>query len=245
LFLLASCTGLGARIDLGYMQVQPSGHLALETGGGGGPPAVSRNNDINSDLGIATELDSPYARVELDFGLLHLTGSGFSVKDQATGVLTADFGTIPVNTPVETDLDLQVYKAAATLDLIDIGPVRISPGLAADVILSNTTITATSLTVQEDLDGTIPLPMLFIQGEADLGIVDFVLDLGWLDASYGDVSGEILDLEFLARLQPIGPLTIFVGYRVVQLDITGDQDGDSGRIDLEFEGWMGGLGLHF
>lgn len=243
--LIASCTGLGAKIDIGYMEVQPSGNLALETGTGGGAPSLTSNNDINDDLGIADKLDSPYVRAELDLGLFYLTGSGFRVKDEATGQLNAAFGTIPANTPVDTDMDLQVYKLAATLDLIDIGPVRISPGLAADVILSNTTVTANAVTVSEDLDGAIPVPMLFLQGEADFGIVDLVLDVGWLDASYSSFSGEILDIEALARLKPLGPLELFVGYRAVVLDLTGESGGDSGRIDLEFKGWMAGLGLYF
>ncbi len=243
--LLASCSGMGVKIDVGVMRVQPSGNLALEVGIGGGAPSITSNNDINEDLGIADELDSPYARVELDLGLLYLTGSGFRVKYQGTGQLNAAFGNIPANTPVETDMDLQVYKLALTLDLIDIGPVRISPGLAADVILSDTTVTAVGFAFQEALDGTIPVPMLFLQAEVDLKIVDLVLDVGWLDASYSSFSGEILDVEALVRVQPLGPLQIFVGYRAVSLDITGEQDGDSGRIDLEFKGWVAGLGLHF
>ena len=161
--LLVACTGLGVKVDIGYMQVEPSGSLALESSSGGGAPSVSSNNDINEDLGIATKLNSLYARAELDTGLLHFTGSGYRVQDQASGTLSAAFGSIPANTPVETDLDLQIYKVAVSLDLIDIGPVRVSPGLAADIVVSDTSITGSS--VAEDLDGTIPIPMLFVQSE--------------------------------------------------------------------------------
>ena len=241
--LMVSCAGLGAKIDLGYMQVEPSGSLALESGSGGGGPSVSSNNDINDDLGVATKLDSLYARVELDAGLLHFTGSGYRVKDQASGTLRADFGSIPANTAVRTDLDLQIYKVAATLDLIDIGPVRISPGLAADIVLSNTSIAGAS--VAEDLDGTIPVPMLFVQGEVDFSILEMVVDLGWLDGNYGNYSGNVLDAEAMLRVKPLAMLQVFVGYRATLLDISRDENGDSDRIDLDFRGWTAGVGVQF
>jgi hypothetical protein len=159
--------------------------------------------------------------------------------------LNAAFGTIPANTPVDTDLDLQVYKVALSLDLIDIGPVRISPGLAADVLLSNTSVTSLALNRKEDLDGVIPLPMLFLQAEVDIWLADLVVDVGWLDTSYSDFSGEILDVEALLRFKPLGPLHVFVGYRAVRLNVEGEQSGDSGRLDFDFSGWTAGVGLHF
>ena len=241
--LMASCTGLGAKIDVGYMQVEPSGSLALEGGPGGGAPSLSSNNDINDDLGIASKLDSFYARAELDTGLLHFTGSGFRVQDKALGTLSAAFGNIPANTPVETDLDLQIYKIGVSLDLIDIGPVRISPGLAADVVISDTSITGSSLA--EDLNGTIPIPMLFIQGEVDFSILELVVDLGWLDASYDSYTVDVLDVEAMLRVKPIGMFQLFVGYRATLLDISRDETGNRDRIDLDFRGWTAGVGIHF
>jgi len=131
----------------------------------------------------------------------------------------------------------------ATLDLIDIGPVRISPGLAADVIVSNTSIAGAN--VAEDLDGTIPVPMLFVQGEVDFSILECVVDLGWLDGSYDIYSGKVLDVEAMLRVKPLAMLQVFVGYRATLVDITRDESGNSDRIDLDFRGWTAGVGLQF
>ena len=88
LLVLASCGSAGLKLFGGYSQLQLTGTAGLDdSGGGGGFTQV----DVVDDLGLGSEVGSPYGRAEIDLGLIHLTGSGFLFEETGSGTLSADF----------------------------------------------------------------------------------------------------------------------------------------------------------
>ncbi|MFQ5506293.1 MAG: hypothetical protein ACE5F1_16110 [Planctomycetota bacterium] len=249
LLLLGSCTSFGAKIDLGYSEIDSDGALALDTTRTGTPLPLL-DNDLNDDFGLPEKFETPYGRLQLDTGPISYTVSAFSLDDQGTGRLKADFGTISAATDISTDLDIKVYKAAMLFDLFDFGAVRVAPGFAADVL--DTTILVSPLiapALNEDVDQIVPIPMLFAQAEIDFGIFEVVADAGWLslDVDQGAIAvdGSLLDLEALVRFKPLSNVHLFAGYRYVNFEIEATTNTDNGRLDLVFSGWMVGAGFSF
>ncbi|MEZ5990272.1 MAG: hypothetical protein R3F30_14365 [Planctomycetota bacterium] len=243
LLLLPSCVELGAKVDIGYTRIDPKGSLALDSSGSGN--LLSLENDLQDDLGLTNEADSMYGHVELDAVMFHFTASAFRIEDKAQGTLRADFGGITASTPVETDFDVTNYRATAGFNLLNLAGVRISPGVGVNVLDSKTTVRSLISPLEEDLKGTVPVPFLSLDAGLEISIVDVSLGLGWINGHYGDFEGEMFDLEALARLRILDPVHVFVGYRLVRMDVEGEQDGDTGRFDLDWQGWTAGVGIDF
>jgi hypothetical protein len=87
--------------------------------------------------------------------------------------------------------------------------------------------------------------MVFLRGEADLGIVGANLDLGWMNADLHDARGDFWDIEAMVTVSPIPLIELFVGYRYVLIDAKGDVDGQHFDSDLKLSGWMIGGGISF
>lgn len=243
LLLLGSCGSAGLKLFVGYTQVEMSGMVALDTSVGGVDLGTVQV-DLQDDLGLDDEVGSPYARAEVDLGLIVLTGSGFIYDEQSTGTLSVDFGDITVGSTVESDIEITNFKGAITFDIIDLGPLRLSPGVAVDVFDIDMTITATAPVVaSEHVEITTPVPMLFLQTELDLGPVGATLDMGWMSLDLGDVKGTWLDIEGLATFALFPPFEIFAGYRFISIDTDGDADGQAFEVDIELQGWILGGGI--
>ena len=107
-----------------------SGDIGLSSGIGGLP--ASAHQDVDSAFGLGDSQGSPYGRAQLDLGVPVLTVSAFRFEEQGTGELSGSFGGIPASTSIESELSFTNIKASATFD-IDLGPVKVAPGLAVDV----------------------------------------------------------------------------------------------------------------
>jgi hypothetical protein len=243
---LAACSvaGLGARLYGGYMQTELSGDVALEPSAGGiglGTLLV----DVESSLGLEDAAGTPYGRVELQLGPARLTGSAFRYSEEGSGVLTASYGDIVAGTAVDTELDLTNIKGALTFDLVNVGFLRLSPGVGVDFFDVDMSVRAPALGQTEEIEATAGVPILFAQGEVDVGPLAATIDGGWIRIDLEEGDGTYFDLEGLLRLQPVPGIEVFGGYRWISIDVEGEDDGQRFATDLVFRGWFVGGGFVF
>lgn len=239
---LTSCADLEFRAYAGYLQTELSGDVGLASSGS--PNVVSADINIGDSLGIDDD-GSIYARVEAEVGILRVTVSGFQYQSNGVGTLQADFGNIAAGLTVDTDLKMNVLKGAVTLDLIDWGYVRVSPGVAIDYFDVDLTSRAVGLGVSEDLDIDVPVPMPFVQAEVELGPVGLTVGGGGMKVNYSDVEGTYWDVEGLLRYSPVPYTEVFAGYRWIDVHGGGTADGQDYDTDLTLQGWFVGGGLVF
>ncbi|HHI81356.1 MAG TPA: hypothetical protein ENK02_15435 [Planctomycetes bacterium] len=240
LMSLTACNGLGIKVDGGYAQMEFSGDMKLA-------PSVTVPGltldpvDVQDNLGLDAKVGTPYGRVEMGFVLGSITASGFTHSQEGSGVLNARFGDLTASTPVTTSLDLRNAKAALHFDLLNLGVVRVSPGIGIDVFDINLDVKSTALT--ETVDVIAPVPMVFVQGEVDFGAVEAVVDVGALKADVGDASGTFFDVEALLRYSPTPKIHVFLGARLIRIDADGTADGQAFDLNLTLKGFMGGIGF--
>jgi len=240
LFALEACSGLKLGADVGYGKFAVSGDLGLGPSTGG-PPTGSI--DIEDSLGIKDGKGTPYVRVQGAAAVLAFTASGFTFNQNAQGLLKDAFGDIPANTAVNTDTDLTVFKGAVSFDILNVGVVRVSPGLAVDYLDMSFIPSATG--ISQEVKGQTPVPLLFLQAEANFGPVSAVVDLGGIQANLEQANGSLYDIEALVRFHPTANLHLFGGIRNLIMDADGDQNNQLFTADLRVTGWMAGVGLQF
>ncbi|MCA8970961.1 MAG: hypothetical protein KDC95_14290 [Planctomycetes bacterium] len=243
--MLASCSGLGINVDAGYTSLELTGDIGLT------PTSIStippQRVDVEEGFGLKDAMSSPFGRVEAEVVVARIVASGFQIDQTGRGALSVQFGDIPLSTPIESTLEMTNLKGAILFDLLDLGPVRISPGIGADYF--DLKLDARSLavtTLRESLDATAPVPLIFVQGEVDLGYFDIVADVGAMKANVQDIDGTVLDVEVLARFRPIDHVELFAGYRHITLDVEGLADDNQKYLgDLTLRGFMVGGGIYF
>lgn len=243
-FALSSCsTGLGITIDAGYTELELEGDIGLSPNIGS---VLPRRVDVQDTLGLTESMSSPYGRVQVQALIARLQVSGFQVDQTGQGTLSVAFGDIPVSTPVETTLEMSNLKGELLFDLLEIGPVRISPGVGVnffDLQLETRSVAVPSL--RESIDAQAPVPMVFVQAEVDLGVVNLVADVGGMQADVEDADGTAIDIELLAKFRPLDHVEIFAGYRHIILDVEGRADGQDYLSDMTLSGFMVGGGIYF
>ncbi len=242
LLALSSCSGLGIKIDGGFAQMEMDGSVAVSPSN----TAVNLDTiqvDIQDNLGLDEASGTPYGRVELSAAVASFTFSGFTMDQSGSGTIPVTFGDLSVNANVSSELEMQALKAAVHFDLINVGILRLSPGIGVDLFDIKWAVTDTSSLVEEDIEVLAPIPMVFVQAEVDLGSLDFVLDVGAIDIDVGDAEGTFIDVEAVLRYSVMKNFEIFGGYRWISLDAEGKDDTQSFAADLTIQGWMLGGGI--
>lgn len=239
----AACSPVGATLQAGYTQMRVGGSFALADGTGGTGDAPLQ--DVGTAFGLGDDRGSPYVRAQLDLGGLVLGADAFLFEERGEGVLDASFGGLPATTPVAADLRFGCAKLSAVYD-IDLGLVKVAPGLAMDVFDLDFRVEETSLGNAEEIDELVGVPLLFVRAEAGIGVVDLVGEIGYLETPRIDgAEGRFLDVEVLAECSVLPMLHLFGGYRLIDLDANGDTGSESYGIDLQVRGWVLGGGLRF
>jgi hypothetical protein len=240
-FGCGSCTQMHGTAQAGYSQMAIDGRVALSTAGGG----ASIDQDVDSAFGIGDPQGAPYVRAQLDFGTPVLTASAFTFNESGSGTLNANFGSITSGTPVNSDLRFTDAKVSLAFD-IPLGPIKIAPGLAADLIYLEMNVRSTLSASSEDLKVFAPVPMGFVRAEADLGVVGLVGEFGYVkNPNIGDVEGTLWDGEVMAELRAGRALLLFAGYRTISVNGSGTVDNQDFSTDLRISGWTIGGGLRF
>ncbi|MCA8951342.1 MAG: hypothetical protein KDE27_17675 [Planctomycetes bacterium] len=241
--LLPGCSFVGATAEIGLVQMTLSGDAALASAQGGVPP--SSFQDVDGALGVGSELYSPILRGQLDLGSLVVTGSAFVLDESGSGTLAATFGPIAAGTPVQTEFEFANAKLSLTYD-IGLGPVKLSPGLALDVIDFRLAARETTFGNSGQIDELLPLPMLFLRAEGDIGVVAVVGEAGYLDVPEIDGAAvRLLDLEGMVEVRVFPTLQLFAGYRLIDIDGKGETSDTSFALDAALDGWVVGGGIRF
>ncbi|HLQ37473.1 MAG TPA: hypothetical protein VK348_06715 [Planctomycetota bacterium] len=241
----SGCFQLEVTAQAGYTSMALSGHAAIANTSSG----VSSSNDVDSALGLGDAAGSPYGRVQLDFGVPVLTASVFKFSQEGTGRVTADFGNITAGTDVVSKADFLAAKVSYAFD-VGIGPVTIAPGVAVDVFDLDMSVHDQTGAVSEDIKALAPVPMAFLRGGLDLGIVAAVVEGGYISIpKIGDAKGKFWDLEAMLEMRPTAMFHLFGGYRIINLEAQGDESsgGSNNHFDvgMRVSGWQIGGGLRF
>lgn len=240
--MLSGCVPVGFTGQVGYARMKVGGDLALDNGGGSSP-AIEQG--VDSAFGLGDSQGSPYFRGQLDLGGPVFSGSIFWLRDEGQGQLQDAFGGLPAGTAVAGRLDLGVAKLSAVYDL-DLGPLKVSPGVLFDVFALDFSARELTLGSREEIDDVVFVPMPFVRAEAGLGPVTAVGEVGYLEvSSLGDNEGRFLDFEAMLEIHPLPLGHVFVGYRYLGIDGSGDTGDEAFATDLQIQGWVVGGGIRF
>ena len=207
-------------------------------------------NDIRSSLGFDDPEPFPYVHGEAVTRTGPTPASGFQLSTSGSGTLEAQFGSIPVGTAVHADMDVTSMRGTVyAFDLFDIIPlpfVSLKPGIGVDYFDISLKAEALSGAVKEDFTQKAPIPILAARAGVNLGIVEAVLEGGGIKIDYQDeIDGTFLDLEGLLKVHPASNLTLFAGYRYINVDGDGKDGNNRYDVGLVLQGWMVGGGLKF
>ena len=238
--VVAGCVPVGVTAEAGFTMVALRGDLALASDGGA---AVSQ--DVDQGFGLGSDRGSPWLRAEADLGALVFTGSWFELRESGEGVLDGSFGGLTAATPVRSELELGVAKLSAVYEF-DLGLVKLAPGVLVDMLDLDFQVRDLTLGNREQVDEILLLPMPFVRVEAGLGPLRAIGEAGYLELPDLDGSeGRFCDLEAMLQWS-VAPLAhLFVGYRSLAIDASGDSGSDSFEVDVGITGWSVGGGLRF
>jgi len=240
--MLASCASYGLTGQVGYARMKVGGDLALDSSGGS---SGAIEQDVESAFGLGDSQGSPYFRGQVDAGGPVFTGSLFWLREDGQGQLQDAFGGLPAGTAVASRLDLGVAKLSAVYDF-DLGPIKLSPGVLFDVFALDFSARELTLGSSEEIDDVVFVPMPFVRAEGGLGPITAVGEIGYLEVSnLGDNEGQFLDIEATIEVHPIPLGHLFVGYRYLGIDGSGDTGDEAFATDLQIQGWVIGGGIRF
>ena len=239
LLALASCYQFEVTAQGGYALMGLDGDLGYATAGNG--PAVTQSVE---SFGLGDDQGTPYARAVFDMGVPVFSVSGFMFDEEGDGQLQQDFGDVSAGIGVHTDFELTNLKAAYAFK-IAIGPVALSPGLAVDYFDLHVDVRDVFNTQQETVDVSGPVPLAFLRGELNLWKLGLIAEAGYMKADLEDADAQVLDLEALLELRLTPLINVFAGYRLVDLEIDGEIDGDAFDADVSLGGFLLGGGLRF
>ncbi|MBX3462763.1 MAG: hypothetical protein KF830_06305 [Planctomycetes bacterium] len=237
---LPSCYQFQVSAQAAYAQLSVDGNFGYQNGTG----TVAVEQSVESALGLGDDRGSPYGRIVVDTGVPVFSVSGFLFDETGDGLLTADFGDLTAGTAVRSDLELWNAKAALAFQ-IELGPVSVAPGLAANYVDLDLTVQDVFGAVRERVQLSGPLPMLFLRAQVELGMFAAIVEGAYSDLDLDDVDAKLLDLEALVEARLGSTLTLMAGYRYFDLQADGEVDGDALAADFTVRGFFLGGGVRF
>ena len=166
------------------------------------------------------------------------------------GVRAADFSfnfedlTVPIGARLDSNLDLDVYVANLSYNLIHSERARFGLGIGAHVADLELDISA-SLTVdgreiplgEGDEDLLAPLPNLYASG-AYAFTDKFILRYGggWMSLRSGDYDGSVVFAKAFLEYWPFRYAGFGAGYRYVEVDVDKDSGSTKEEYDVELPG---------
>lgn len=244
LLTLTACSAPTFTAQAAYAQLAIDGDLGYVDAST--PSGANISQDVESAFGLGDDQGSPFVRAMLDTGLLVFAASGFMLEDSGEGVLEADFGdgALVAGAPVASELEFANAKGSVAFE-IPIGPISISPGLAANYVDLDLQVRDLIGVTTERLELNAPLPMLLLRAQADFKWISALAEVGYVTADVEDVDATLIDIEAMLMFHPTPLLNLFVGYRAMALDAEGTVDDDTFDTDLEISGFLIGGGVRF
>jgi hypothetical protein len=204
--------------------------------------------DLN-DLDLNENDISPVGAINFRFFKrlnLRLDYYGYHQNGERSAGFSFNFGDleVPIDARIKTSLDLDVYVANLSVDIIHTERARFGLGAGLHVADLDLDISA-SLRVanvesslgkgSEDL--TAPLPNLFATGA--YAITDQLIlryAAGWMSLSYGDWDGELWLGQAFLEYWPLPYAGIGAGYRYLSADVNHDNGKRKEEYDVDLPG---------
>lgn len=240
---LCSCLNPSMRAYVAYMNLSPDGDMGLED------VAATRNvNGIRGGLGTEFDLgdsSTPYVRLDYETDAWNVELSGFQYEDSGSSVLTSAYGDIKSGTSVNSELRFSNVKLGILTDVVDVGPVEVSAGMAFSYMDVDMDVASFNNLSYEESNFQAPVPMLYVRGAVDTGVVRGELSLAWIEADVADVQGLFFDADATVVFSPVPALDVFAGYRYINMDVDGKLDGQQFTTNTQLSGWYLGAGITF
>lgn len=168
----------------------------------------------------------------------------FGYSGNTTIVEDIDFGnvTFPIAFDLASQLDIEYGRVGLgllfrTSETFRVGPIAELKALRAEAELSGSVLGIPLISARESRDaGFISIGLGFLA--APIPSIEVVGEFGY---SPGLEYGELTEAELEVKFSPIEVLGIFVGYRLIDLDLEVDDD----SLALELSGPYAGLSLTF
>ncbi len=246
---LTSCALPTLDASARYLEFEPEGDLVLSQG------TTNSGNSIE-DLGLAEAEAAAGVALDLSFGMPTLSISSQSSSWEGEGILeneiTYDGVTLGIDTPVSSELDLGLHRALLTWDFIPgnsefamgVGVVGLEIAGAFEGVVP-------AMGVQRvEFDETVPIPVVALRLNLDLGGVEVGGSMSGLSANIEDNTATILDLDINGKLHLIGMQQrggayLMVGWRQLELDVEVEDGADRVDAALTFSGPYAGVHLSF
>ena len=233
--------------------------LAIDVGG---PEETRGDFDIPS-----VEEDVIYAGARIGFAPFEIVYSQFGVDSTHSGNMTAT-GTFmgqPLTAPlaVDTRLDLSAQKLMAGLDIFNSGIFRIGLLVGVDQLGFNTFSIAAGADIPDPLGGPnlinqgdnisaitnedLLVPMGGIRVDADIPITGlrFGGEYSGISVDVEDVAVDYWDLDLNLNYALTNSAELLIGYRDIDLDVTGEFEGNTMTMELALTGPYVALGVTF
>lgn len=200
--------------------------------------------NLEGDLG----LDSSDSVFRIDgyyrFNQKHrLDFSTFDLSRSASRVIQRDIewnGTLfPVNTNLDSDFDLNIYKLAYTWSFIqrDKGYLGLTAGLYVARI--GTSLNSQAIGERESSGITAPLPVVGLRGQYDFTEkLSFRASAELFALEYEDYDGSLYDLYAGFDYQFFEHVAIGLGINSVQLNVGIDKSNFNGDLNWQYDGGL-------
>ena len=233
--------------------------LAIDVGG---------LEETRGDFDIpSVEEDVIYAGARIGFAPFEIVYSQFGVDSTHSGNMTATgtFTGQPLSAPlaVDTRLDLSAQKLMAGLDIFNSGIFRIGLLVGVDQLGFNTFSIAAGADIPDPLGGPnlinqgdnisaitnedLLVPMGGIRVDADIPITGlrFGGEYSGISVDVEDVAVDYWDLDLNLNYALTNSAELLIGYRDIDLDVTGEFEGNTMTMELALTGPYVALGVTF
>ncbi len=205
---------------------------------------VGTELDFEDDLGV--DEDQDVARVDgfwrygkrsrLDFAFYKLDRSATSFA-----TLSFRFGdqVFTIGTPLRTELELQIIKAAYTYSFIRNPKVDFGVTAGLHVMDMDTSITALNTGDFDEGDTTAPLPVIGARVAYQITPeLIFSASTEWFGIEADDYEGRFLDTKITIEHNTFKNVGFGVGFNDSNFDIESEDSDAEGEFEIDYDGWL-------
>ena len=232
--LASGCAAPSFDVAPRYGSFDLEGHFGITSNTTGEIPVSDMNR-----AGIGKDDGFFGLKAEIDIGAPVFTLSTQQTDHGGSGVVDNDLMSggdmIAAGTAVDSDVQFGLHQLAATFDLIPGDRFDVGLGLGLTIADLDAVMTGGGDTI--DTDRTLPIPVLALRAKVDLGDFEATGMVSGFDISVDGERVDFVDIDLAAQYRLFGARdrlagSIAAGYRVVNLGVDYEEDGD--RIDTRF-----------
>lgn len=225
-----------------YSLSKLDGHFGASTS------SVSAQSSFD-DLGLDEQSEQLGGRVDLKWGLPHLSvsyaESSFSGDGTATAQLTQGGVTIPAGASVDSSLDLDIASAVLTFDLLPSDTAEAGIGFGIQGLDFQGSVRDTGSGQSVDTSEMVPIPVIAVRASAEIWRIEASALIAGSKVSFNGDDLSYYDVDLQGRLRIFEHGWLALGWRQVHVDLQYDDGGDAVDADLTLKGPYLGFVLSF